>query len=181
MNKLSKKNILDEATQLIKQKGIDSVSLTDIAKVLGTSHAALYKYFPNKNALLSALAQEWLDVLLIKLFPFNKSPYNTKADIVHDWLWTLFTQKRLAYQKDPEMFKLYTEYIDSNPKLLQEHMNALINSLLSATGWENRDKALAIIQAFILFSAPKLAFLWNEQSEQQFENIWALVAESLNG
>ncbi|WP_143804471.1 TetR/AcrR family transcriptional regulator, partial [Oenococcus oeni] len=60
MNKLSKKNILDEATQLIKQKGIDSVSLTDIARVLGTSHAALYKYFPNKNALLSALAQEWL-------------------------------------------------------------------------------------------------------------------------
>ncbi|MDV7758004.1 TetR/AcrR family transcriptional regulator [Liquorilactobacillus mali] len=180
MNKLSQEYILNEAEKLIKQKGMNSVSLTDIAKILGTSHAALYKYFPNKNALLSALAQRWLDTLLFKLFPFDTSVYKSKKKIVHDWLWTLFTQKKSAYQKDPEMFKLYTEYIDSNPRLLQKHLDALIHSLLTATNLKDRNKALALIQAFIMFSAPELAFLWNDQSKQQFENIWSLIAINLN-
>lgn len=49
---------LDAAARLITERGIDRVSMTDIASEAGMSKAALYRYFPNKTALVRALVVE---------------------------------------------------------------------------------------------------------------------------
>lgn len=56
----AKKNLgamLDAAAQLIGESGTDGFSMAELARRAGVSKPALYRYFPNKQAMLLALAQ----------------------------------------------------------------------------------------------------------------------------
>lgn len=53
--------ILASAAQLIGEHGMDSTSMTMIAKEAQMSKAALYRYFPNMKSLLRALAEQSLE------------------------------------------------------------------------------------------------------------------------
>lgn len=50
-------SIMDASASLIAKYGLDAVSMTQIANVAGMSKASLYRYFPNKQALLLAHAE----------------------------------------------------------------------------------------------------------------------------
>lgn len=52
----TKRAILDIAGELFARLGYDGTSIRDIASALGTSKAALYYHFENKDAILLALA-----------------------------------------------------------------------------------------------------------------------------
>ncbi len=49
--------MLDAAAQLIGECGTDGFSMAELARRAGVSKPALYRYFPNKQAVLVALAQ----------------------------------------------------------------------------------------------------------------------------
>ncbi|HKR88674.1 MAG TPA: TetR/AcrR family transcriptional regulator [Phenylobacterium sp.] len=49
--------------QLLEERGADEVSLREIARRAGVSATALYRHFPDKDALLAALADEGLALL----------------------------------------------------------------------------------------------------------------------
>jgi len=53
--------ILDTTAGLLVKVGVDELTTILIAKSLGISVGSLYHYFPNKIAILYALAQRWLD------------------------------------------------------------------------------------------------------------------------
>ena len=46
--------------RLLEQRGADEISLREIARAVGVSATALYRHFPDKDALLAALAAEGL-------------------------------------------------------------------------------------------------------------------------
>lgn len=48
-------SLLDSAFRLIAERGIDQVGMRDIARETGVSLSAIYQYFPNKSAIVSAL------------------------------------------------------------------------------------------------------------------------------
>lgn len=50
--------LLDAALPVIDEKGVDGLSLRELAAGLGVSHAALYHHFAGKSALIDALADE---------------------------------------------------------------------------------------------------------------------------
>jgi AcrR family transcriptional regulator len=54
----NKSTILDAATQLIFKKGIENVSMRDIAQASDYSPAALYKYFDNKEAIIRQIMMQ---------------------------------------------------------------------------------------------------------------------------
>lgn len=60
----SKNTILDAAAELIIRKGIENVSLRDIARKADYSPAALYRYFDGKDALLRSLLARENEALL---------------------------------------------------------------------------------------------------------------------
>ena len=60
-------NILDIAAQLLTTKGIDSVSLRDIAKHADYSPAGLYKLFDSKAAIIKAVQLRHNEMLLERL------------------------------------------------------------------------------------------------------------------
>jgi AcrR family transcriptional regulator len=50
--------LIEAAATLIVEKGIDNVSLREVARKAGVSHAAPYHHFSNKSGLLAAVAEE---------------------------------------------------------------------------------------------------------------------------
>ena len=59
--------ILDITAQLLVKVGVDELTTILIAQSLGISVGSLYHYFPNKIAILYALAQRWLDEINVAL------------------------------------------------------------------------------------------------------------------
>lgn len=48
--------LVEAATRLVEERGLASFSLREVARVVGVSHAAPYRHFPNRQALLEAVA-----------------------------------------------------------------------------------------------------------------------------
>ncbi|KAF1301748.1 MULTISPECIES: TetR/AcrR family transcriptional regulator [Enterococcus] len=174
MKNLSKELILITASELVEATHSDKISLIDVGKALGVSHAALYKYFPNKKALWTALALRWLDKQLEALFPFDTSGYAEVSAIAHDWLWTLASGKYRAKFDDPKMFAIYTTYIDHDKSAYSQHIQKLGHSFMDATGLDET-LTTGILLSFMFFSAPAYADRWDNQFQTEFETVWTIV------
>ncbi|EJE97996.1 TetR/AcrR family transcriptional regulator [Liquorilactobacillus mali] len=180
MTKLTNDLILKTAAELVEQKGATDVTLSDVGIALGTSHAAIYKHFKNKRDLWTSLSLYWLDQVLIDILPFNTDHYASKKEIAHDWLWKFANGKMQAYWHNPQMFKLYTDYIENDPVVLERHLNDLYQSLAKALKIRDMARIRALIQAFACFTTPAFSSTWGPESRQQFEAIWQLIAPSFN-
>ena len=55
--------LLDEALVVIAEKGVEGLSLRDVATRVGVSHAAPYHHFADKTALIHALAHEGMSLM----------------------------------------------------------------------------------------------------------------------
>ncbi len=89
--------------------------------------------------------------------PFETEDYSSTKEIVHDWLWGLSESKYQACVREPEMFKLYTIYIDRNPVVWTRHIGDLVKSLKEASGIEDEEQLYAILLAFSWLSSPAYA------------------------
>lgn len=167
---------METAHRMVAEQGMEKVNLSKIGNELGTTHAAIYKYFTGKEELWTALALSWLDHELAKIFPFDTENYSSTKEIVHDWLWILSESKYQSYLREPEMFKVYTTYIDQNPPVLVRHIEDMLGSLKAASGIEDNELLSAILLAFSYFSAPAFAENWlHIDFKSQFEAVWKLI------
>ncbi|MBX3642872.1 MAG: TetR/AcrR family transcriptional regulator [Rubrivivax sp.] len=55
--------LLDAGLRLLRARSVDDLSLRELAREVGVSAAAIYRHFPDKNALMAALAVEGLERL----------------------------------------------------------------------------------------------------------------------
>jgi AcrR family transcriptional regulator len=55
--------LLHSAGELLEEQGLESLSLREAARRAGVSHNAPYRHFPDRDALLAALAAEGFDML----------------------------------------------------------------------------------------------------------------------
>jgi AcrR family transcriptional regulator len=55
--------LIEAALELVSEKDVDSLSLREVARRVGVSHAAPYRHFADKEALLAAVAQEGFQML----------------------------------------------------------------------------------------------------------------------
>jgi AcrR family transcriptional regulator len=59
----TRQRIIEAARTIIRQEGLDALSMRRLADVIDYSPSALYKYFANKDAILEAVREEALRVL----------------------------------------------------------------------------------------------------------------------
>src|SRR4051794_33849889 len=104
---LNKERIFSVTEEIIMKKGVQKTTLSDIAKELGVTHAAFYKYYKNKEDLLQQLALRWLEITSKALLEWE-SPIGVSTTVaLHDWLWLLANTKKKLYHHDRRMFRLY--------------------------------------------------------------------------
>ena len=102
----NKESILDAATQQLFEKGVENISIREIAKEADYSPAALYKYFDSKDTIIQAVKERENQKLILRL---------SRVDS------TLSPYQRLV-----ELCLLYIDYCFDNPPFV-----ALINSQTS--------------------------------------------------
>src|SRR5215218_817015 len=93
--------ILDAARELFVAEGYNNISIRKIAERIEYSPAAIYGYFPSKDDIFFALAEEGFRLLL-----FSTSPKDLSPDTSTDPLNTL----RDAMMKVFEFSKSHPEY-----------------------------------------------------------------------
>ena len=58
---LRRKEFIETADKLFREKGFDQTSVSDITDKIGLSHGSLFYYFPSKNELMKAVIYNRLD------------------------------------------------------------------------------------------------------------------------
>ena len=152
----NKNAILDAATELIQSKGIENISLREIAKYADYSPAGLYKYFDSKAAIIQAVQERENQRLveLLQTVPDELSP----------------TQRLV------ELSLLYIQYaLDNNVYLV------LINSLSS--GRKTKEQPVPATSPYVLFL--KAVGDWGQHEGIEFQAdygleevtyiLWALI------
>src|SRR5687768_14649072 len=145
--------ILEATTRVLVKQGFDNLSTNAVAAAAGVSIGSLYQYFPNKEALVSALidrhVEEMNTAILAELTRVAKLPLAEAARAVIEL--TIH-----AHAINPELHRVLTEQVPRIGKLarlreLDEICHRMVAGLLAARKHELaiRDPDLA---AFILVS-----------------------------
>lgn len=71
--------IIDVTAKLLDRVGFDDLTTILITKELGISVGSLYHYFPNKQAILRAMAQNWLNQWDLALIEIREYPVEEMA------------------------------------------------------------------------------------------------------
>lgn len=111
---LTKQKILDTARQILLTEGVQAISMRTLAERVDYSPAALYKYFANKEEIITALRQEAWE--LMAAHPSEISPGMSMAEI--------FVQSGRGYidfaTKYPEYYMLIMSTAEGGPNNLEE-------------------------------------------------------------
>lgn len=117
-----RKQIMEAADQMIRDKGAISFTMTDLATAAGMSQSNVYRFFENKDALAEAMAGEWfadLEVIMREL---------VDADMpVEEKLYLFFAKrlvlKRTRFEDDPELFASYMELGDEHFEVIKGYVD----------------------------------------------------------
>ncbi|HEX5438944.1 MAG TPA: TetR family transcriptional regulator [Gemmatimonadaceae bacterium] len=98
--------ILTAAESVLRRHGAAKLTVMDVARTLGMSHANIYRYFPSKTALQDALVERWLQQVVVPLREIAVRP-DTASERLEAWLLALIAVKRRKVLNDPELFEAY--------------------------------------------------------------------------
>ena len=103
----TRQTILKAAQDLVVEKGVDNVSIREIAKRVDYSPAALYEYFDDKSAILASLCQDGFAKLGAHL---NRVPRDLEPEDRVVQLGLAY----LGFSKDnPELYALVVNHLPS--------------------------------------------------------------------
>jgi AcrR family transcriptional regulator len=158
-----REQILDAAEELLRRYGIEKTSIVDVAKALGLSHTAVYKYFPTKLAVQEAVAARWLNRITQPMADIAASPSGAEQTL-RRWLTVLVDLKRRKVREDCELFQVYHALAESAEGAVSDHVEQWTRQLAQIiehgieTGEfrvrDSRQAAQAVFNATVRFHHP---------------------------
>ncbi len=126
-----KKRAIDQTIERMRKFGYEKVRLSDIAKDLGVTHAALYGHFADKAALFDAVSERWIDDIDRQLEEVcNDCGISNSLERITKWFLVLHRAKREKVQYDPEIFRAFNMSAQIEKEFVQRHL-ALMDSHLT--------------------------------------------------
>jgi len=130
-----KDKAIDCAIVQMQLVGFNRVTLSDIAKALGVSHAALYSHFADKAALFDAVSQRWLtrvDSEQEALCTESKS--GDAVERLVQWFMQLHRLKVEKVKHEPELFKAFNYSSQIDKPFVKEHMATMHRQISTIVG-----------------------------------------------
>ena len=176
---LTSQEIKEKALQIAEEKiryyGFEKFRLTDIAKELKVSHAALYNHFPDKAALLDSISERWLqqiDNTLVLVAEESGSP----CRVIVEWFLKYHELKKEKVLKDPEIYKTFNMAAELLKPFIIQHLANLDKQLVglvqkAAAAGEIQAESPASIARLLLestaaFHHPQLVLDHKEEARQ---------------
>ncbi|BCJ89381.1 TetR family transcriptional regulator [Terrihabitans soli] len=128
--------ILSIATDLIADRGIDGVTMSDVAEQSGVSIGSLYQYFPDKLAIVSSLAERYnaegqacvaAELANVRTSSDLRPALMRIVDGYYDMYLILPAMRAIwqATQADPALQAIDAEDCDAHGKMLAETLSRL--------------------------------------------------------
>ncbi len=121
------RHLIVQATRsLVSQYGEEKVTVVDVARSLGMSHANVYRFFRSKAEILDAVMDEWLaDVEgFIKSVAARPGTVPERLEAV---TLAIYRRRRSKYEKDPKMFLAFRKVIEARPDAIAKRKKALFD------------------------------------------------------
>lgn len=180
-----KNKAIEIAIVKMREDGFDKVRLTDIAKEIGVSHAALYSHFADKTALFDAVSERWLveiDKNLLAICSKQKDP----VEKILLYMLSLHRAKIEKILHDPELYKSFDLTASIKKPYVKRHMDnmhSMLSGLVKEAIAKKRLKdadaiamAQVIHEAMMSFQHPKLVA---QHLHEKREPLLRLVLESV--
>ena len=180
-----------EATLVkMREVGFEKVRLTDIARELKVSHAALYSHFKDKSDLLDAVSEIWLVKLDKTLDSICRKPLDP-CEKIHEWALAIHRAKLEKVRLDPELFNAFDMasqqskfFVERHMENLNRQLSGLVKEAIAKRRLRNADSEAMteiIAAAVLAFHHPRLvAFYVNEQRELLLNQVIDSVLKGLN-
>ena len=137
-----RKTIVETASMLIEQDGVDNLSLSKLASQLGIKAPSLYRHIANKEALLHAVIEH----TYLRIFEAYDTALASAGDNPVDQIVKLSQAHRSFAHANPNTYMLaYTipnPELPSNPDMLLERAISIQQIMLQISGEENSLSAL---------------------------------------
>lgn len=145
--------LITAAIELLREKGANVISLREVAKKTGVSHAAPYRHFRDKTALLTAIAQAGFQLLATRL-----------------------TEVTLHYVSDPqqqliEAGNAYVELAVENPEISQ----LMFGSFIDARELEEDSADAFQVLVNIIDNGKRAGLYRHRDSEELAVAVWSMI------
>lgn len=129
---ISAVSVLEAAKAQVRRFGESKTNMVDIARAMGISHAALYRYYPSKSAVMDAIVQEAMrdEEEMATAYLEAQTPASGRLLAM---LLELHRRKRERFVADREIYDLYRRILAERPDIIaaySERMTALIQRLI---------------------------------------------------
>lgn len=166
-----KERTLEVAIEHMRKEGFEKLRLTEVAREIGVSHAALYSHFADKSALLDAVSERWLvemDQKLDAICAKDEDPY----DLIHEWAMYLHRSKVRKVKMDTNLYRAFDYCVDLMKPFVVRHLQNMERQTTSlverATGKKSEAKKMSNIirNATSAFHHPKLVAAYVEENRE---------------
>ncbi|PJG49653.1 hypothetical protein CAF53_03185 [Sphingobium sp. LB126] len=129
---LSAPKVLETAKLQVRRFGESKTNVVDIARAMGVSHAALYRFYPSKSAIMDAIVQEAMDDEA-RLAAMHVDTDGPPAERLTAMLLDLHRHKRERFEGDQEIHNLYRRIVVERPDMIAayaDRITALVARLI---------------------------------------------------
>ena len=176
---------IDATVVKIRELGFEKVRLTDIARELHVSHAALYSHFKDKSDLLDAVSERWLLMLDEKLEAICRKKKDP-CEKIHAWALAIHRAKIEKVSRDPELYRAFDMAAERSKPFVENHLanmhrqlSGLVVEAIEKAGLRNGDPILMtkiIMESTSAFHHPRLVA---QNIEEKREKLMHVVIDSV--
>jgi AcrR family transcriptional regulator len=182
---LSRERILAAAEEVIRRFGPEKATVVDVARVLGVSHAAVYRHVATKAELRQLVVGGWVETIMppLRIIAAGRGPAPKRLRQLFD---ALIAVKRRRAAEDPELFAAYRTLAADAPAVITAHVDELVGMAAMVIRSGVKEGTLrpidplaagrAVLVATSRFHHPAHAAEWADAAmDEAFDNVWRLL------
>jgi AcrR family transcriptional regulator len=133
-----RKTLINAGIELISESGASSIDLRKVARIAGVSHAAPYRHFADKKALIAAISEEGFNLLSIEMEQ------------------AILMKESSAHEQLRGMGHAYVQFALKNPSLVREMFSGLTIEREAYTSlYEVSKKLFNMIETVVIIGQEK--------------------------
>ena len=128
--------ILEVTSTLLEKLGVDGLTTIRIAEATGISVGSLYHYFPNKQAILHALGENWIDKIdsnftVLQGLPFENMSLDQLVARVVDSQHKMYVEQKGILHLIQALFSIpdLQHLDDEHDELVIQHMMKMFSAI----------------------------------------------------
>jgi AcrR family transcriptional regulator len=181
--------IIATAEDVVRRFGPDKATVSDVARALGVSHAAVHRHVGTKSDLRNLVVGRWMEVMTPPLREIVAEP-GPAPERLRRLIESLIAFKRRRSTDDPELFAAYRTLAMGARAVVAVHIEELISliaAVIRAGIEEGSMRKLdpvaagkAVLLATSRFHHPLHADEWSDPNiDAAFDDVWRLLMYGL--